>query len=198
MSAFKNIMSWVWPILVGLLIAFVVKTFLFSFANVVGDSMAPNLQAGERTALLKVAKIKRDSIIIFNAYGVDTQEPNVTPKTKYVKRVIGLPGDKIEYKNNGKLYVNNKLVSQSYISKKQQKSGTLTLSTALSPASRVTLGTNKSFFVPKGKYFVLGDNRKISNDSRYYGFVPKEKVLGVVKAFIWNKHHKLINSFNSN
>ncbi|MFT9097952.1 signal peptidase I [Liquorilactobacillus sp.] len=198
MSIFKNIMSWVWPILIGLLLAFFVKTFLFSPANVVGNSMAPNLQAGERVVMLKAAKIRRNSIIIFNAYGVDTQEPNVTPKTKYIKRIIGLPGDKIEYQNNGKLYVNNKLVSQSYITKKQQSSGTLTLSTALSPASGVTLGTNKSFTVPKGKYFVLGDNRKISNDSRYYGFVPKAKILGVVKAFIWNKHHKLINSFNSN
>ncbi|MDV7757551.1 signal peptidase I [Liquorilactobacillus mali] len=198
MTTFKNIMSWVWPIIIGLILAFIVKTFLFSFANVVGDSMAPNLKAGEHVALLKTAKIKRNSIIIFNAYGIDTQEPNVTPKTKYIKRVIGLPGDKIEYRNNGTLYVNNKLVSQAYISKKQQSIGTLTLSTALSPAQGVTLGTNKSFTVPKGKYFVLGDNRKISNDSRYYGFVPKTKILGVVKAFIWSKHHKLINSFNDN
>lgn len=157
--------------------------------------MYPNLKSGEYVLLLKRATIKHNSVIVFNAYGVDKQEPNVTTKTNYIKRVIGLPGDIVEYKDSGKLYINNQLISQSYITKKQQTNGTLKLSSNLKASANVTLGTNKKFTVPRGKYLVLGDNRKISNDSRYYGFVPKNKIMGVAKAFIWNNKHQLINSF---
>ena len=56
-------------------------------------------------------------------------------------------------------------------------------------------GTGKTFTVPKNCYFVLGDNRADSNDSRYYGFVPKDKIVGIAKAPFWNSKHKLINDY---
>lgn len=194
MSTFKNIMSWVWPIVVGLLIAKLITMFVLSIVRVDGLSMYPNLQNNERVIMLKMAKIKRNSVVVFNAQGVDNRS-GVTSNTKYVKRVIGLPGDKIEYKDNGKLYVNGKYQSQSYITEEQRKEGTLNL--VKSPAKGVTLGTGKTFTVPKDKYFVLGDNRENSNDSRYYGFVPRSKILGVVKVPFWKSGHELINSYGS-
>ena len=191
MSTFKNIMGWIWPVVIGLLIALLIDMFL-SFVKVDGLSMYPNLQNNERVIMLKHAKIKRDTVVVFNAKGVDDRA-GVTDGTKYVKRVIGLPGDKIEYKNDGKLYVNGKLRSQGYITTEQQKEGTLSISNAEDKG--VTLGTGRSFTVPKDEYFVLGDNREVSNDSRSYGFVPRSKILGVVKVPFWNNSHEYINSY---
>ena len=198
MSTFKSIMSWILPIVIGLIVAALIKNFLFILVKVDGSSMYPNLQSSERVALLKQAKIRQDSVVVFNAYGVDHQNQSITKDEKYVKRVIGLPGDKVEYKNNGDLYVNGKFQSQSYITKSQQKAGTLELAPSLQPNSKATLGTGKAFIVPKGQYFVLGDNRQDSNDSRYYGFVPRDKILGVVKVAIWNNKRDVINSFATN
>ena len=60
------------------------------------------------------------------------------------------------------------------------------------------MGTGKVITVPKNSYFVLGDNRAVSNDSRYYGFVPKDKVNGVAKVPFWNDKKDLINSYDKN
>ncbi|MCP9327871.1 signal peptidase I [Liquorilactobacillus satsumensis] len=194
MKTVKEILSWILPIVIGILIALLVRQFWFGMVKVDGTSMAPNLQNNERVMLLKEASIKHNTVIVFNAKGVDTNNPTVKNDTKYVKRVIGLPGDKIEYRNNGNVYVNGKYLSQGYITADQRKTGTLTL--ALKEADGVRLGTNQTFTVPKNKYFVLGDNRRNSNDSRYYGFVPKSKIVGVVKVVFWNSKAKLINSYS--
>lgn len=198
MDKFKSIMSWLMPILIGLVVAALIKTFWFTPVKVDGSSMYPNLESSEYVLLLKRADIKRDSVVVFNAYGVDHQNKSMTKDMKYVKRVIGRPGDKVEYKDNGDLYVNGKFQSQSYITKSQQKNGTLQLADGLKPAPGVHLGTGKTFTVPKGKYFMLGDNRKESNDSRYYGFVPRDKILGVVKVAVWNNKRDVVNSFATN
>lgn len=194
MKIVKEIFSWILPIAIGLLIALIVKQFWFGIVKVDGTSMYPTLQNDERVMLLKQSKIKHNTVIVFNAYGVDKNNQAITKSTKYVKRVIGIPGDTIEYRNNGQLYVNGKKMSQSYITKSQRTTGTLTL--VLKEATGVKLGTGNSFTVPKGKYFVLGDNRKDSNDSRYYGFVPKGKIDGVVKVPFWNSKKSLINSYS--
>lgn len=195
MKAVKNILSWVIPILVGFLIAAVIKTFFVSVVKVDGTSMYPNLQNNERVLMLHKAKIKRDSVVVFDAYGVDRNNTSLTKDTKYVKRVIALPGDIVEYRDNGQLFVNGKFRSQAYITSQQQVDGTLKTAANLPKAKGVVLGTGSTFKVPKGKYFVLGDNRSVSNDSRYYGFVPRKKILGVVKVPFWNSKHDLINSY---
>ena len=74
--------------------------------------MYPNLQNNEHVIVWKLGKVREDSVVVFDAYGVDKNNPNVQKNTKYVKRVIGMPGDKIEYKNNGDLYVNGKYQPQ--------------------------------------------------------------------------------------
>lgn len=197
MKAVKNILSWIIPILVGFLIAAVIKTFFVSVVKVDGTSMYPNLQNNERVMMLHQAGIRRGSVIVFDAYGVDRNNTNLTKDTKYVKRVIALPGDTVEYRDNGQLYVNGKFQSQGYITQQQQTDGTLKVVANLPQAKGVTLGTGSRFKVPAGKYFVLGDNRSVSNDSRYYGFVPKKKILGVVKVPFWDSRHELINSYKS-
>ena len=118
------------------------------------------------------------------------------PKMHFVKRVVGLPGDKIEYKSE-KLYVNGELMSQTADGKYDFKNGVsrkLSLNKFIENLDNVNhdilldprrAGSNTmKFEVPAGKYFVMGDNRNYSNDSRYWGFVPDSNVVG--KAFfIW-------------
>ena len=192
MKAFKELMSWIVPIAIGLLLALLIKQFAFQFVRVDGPSMQPNLQNNERVVCLKQAKIHRGSVVVFDANGVD---PQVSVKTEYVKRVIGLPGDTVEAKN-GNLYVNGKKVDQSYISKSERSSGTGTWTLHSISQENSWVLHNGAYKVPKGEYFVLGDHRSVSNDSRYWGFVPKSKIVGVVKLGFWNRTQPAKNNIN--
>ena len=192
MKAFKELMSWIVPIAIGLLLALLIKQFAFQFVRVDGPSMQPNLQNNERVVCLKQAKIHRGSVVVFDANGVD---PQVSVKTEYVKRVIGLPGDTVEAKN-GNLYVNGKKVDQSYISKSERSSGTGTWTLHSISQENSWVLHNGAYKVPKGEYFVLGDHRSVSNDSRSWGFVPKSKIVGVVKVGFWNRTQPAKNNIN--
>ena len=192
MKAFKELMSWIVPIAIGLLLALLIKQFAFQFVRVDGPSMQPNLQNNERVVCLKQAKIHRGSVVVFDANGVD---PQVSVKTEYVKRVIGLPGDTVEAKN-GNLYVNGKKVDQSYISKSERSSGTGTWTLHSISQENSWVLHNGAYKVPRGEYFVLGDHRSVSNDSRYWGFVPKSKIVGVVKVGFWNRTQPAKNNIN--
>lgn len=174
-------MSWVVPIVIGLLIALLIKQFFFQIVRVDGPSMQPNLQNNERVFCLKRSQIRHGSVVIFNADGVD---PQVAIKTDYVKRVIGLPGDTVRSKN-GNIYVNNKKINQNYISMKQRDAGTGNWDLKSISVQNSWLKHNGAIKVPAGEYFVLGDHRSVSNDGRYWGFVPKSKIDGVVKVPSW-------------
>jgi len=191
----KSIVESIIPVIIGGLIALVIKSLLITTISVDGSSMAPNLYANETVILLRHAKIRRNQVIVFKAAGVDKKNPYVKKNTLYIKRVIGLPGDKIRYTNSGRLYINGKYQSQDYISPLQRKLGTTVLNPGVKPAKGIRLGANKTFVVPRQRYFVLGDNRTVSNDSRYYGYVPAKKVQGVAKALFWARNHRLINNY---
>lgn len=181
MKTFRQVMSWVIPIVIGLLIALLIKQFLFQVVRVDGPSMQPNLQNNERVFCLKRSHIHHGSVVIFDANGVD---PQVAVKTDYVKRVIGLPGDTVRSKN-GNIYVNGKKINQSYISMSQRDAGTGNWNLKSISVQNSWLKNNGATKVPKGEYFVLGDHRSVSNDGRYWGFVPKNKIDGVVKVPSW-------------
>lgn len=193
METFKKVMSWVLPVVIGLLIALGIRTYIVQPVRVDGPSMLPNLQNNERVLTWKQAKIHRGSVVVFNANGVD---PQVSEKTYYVKRVIAVPGDTVEAKN-GKLYVNGKLVNQKYISAYQRKQGTGTWTLKSISVDNSWLKTSGATKVPAGHYFVLGDHRSVSNDSRYYGFVPKKKILGVVQVGFWSTNSTKKNNVNN-
>ena len=181
MKAFRETMSWIVPIVIGLLIALLIKQFVFQIVRVDGPSMEPNLVNNERVFCLKTAKIHHGSVIVFNANGVD---PQVAQKTNSVKRVIGMPGDTVK-SQNGNIYVNGKKINQNYISMDQRKAGTGDWSLKSVSVQNSWLKHSGTSRVPKGEYFVLGDHRSVSNDGRYWGFVPKSKIDGVVKVPSW-------------
>ncbi|ETO40521.1 Signal peptidase I [Fructilactobacillus florum 8D] len=198
MKTFKSIFSWIIPIVIGLAIALLIRQFVFTMARVDGPSMEPNLVNNERIIAWRQAKIKRNSVIVFNASGVDPDAAANTSFTKrilgtagtdYVKRVVGMPGDTVAFQN-GKILINGKVVDQGYISKTEQRKGTEYEAQPgnwdLKSLSTNWSKDNGAMKVPQGKYFVLGDHRSVSNDSRYWGFVPQDKVIGVVKTFPWS------------
>ncbi|WP_125574389.1 signal peptidase I [Levilactobacillus huananensis] len=179
MKVLKEVASWLIPVIIGLAIAGALKAFVFTRVRVDGPSMEPNLNNNEKVFALKQSKVKHLSVIVFDAHGED---PSAKVKTNYVKRVIGLPGDKVSSKN-GYIYVNNKKIKQSFISDSERTAGTGNWT--LASLQKTYHWGNGTTVVPKGKYFVLGDHRSVSNDSRYWGFVNKDKVLGVVKVPVW-------------
>lgn len=140
---------------------------LFYPFQVVGDSMAPALYSGNRLMLINLPEVDRFDIVVFPAPDGTNEE--------YVKRVIGLPGDEITYFQD-ELYINGMKVEEHYLESLKEGSdqnltGDFTLFSLTGEAS-----------IPDGMYFVLGDNRNISKDSRLFGFIKAEQVKGFLPA----------------
>lgn len=150
------------PYIFLILILIFIKSFIVSPIKVNGDSMYSTLHDGDLMILNKTiyhfTDIRRFDIVVIK-----------TKKSFIIKRVIGLPGDKVEYKNN-RLYVNDSEVEEDYIRGKMEDYNIEELGSTV---------------VPANSYFVLGDNRKVSADSRVYGFIKQKDILGRAKTTIF-------------
>ncbi|WP_075980947.1 signal peptidase I [Bacillus massilinigeriensis] len=174
MAKQKNeLWEWVKALIIAVLLAAVIRYFLFAPIVVDGESMMPTLLDKDRMIVnkfsYKIGEPKRFDIIVFHA-----------PENKdYIKRVIGLPGDRIEYKNDT-LYINGKKYNEPYLEqyKREEVDGPLTEPFTLEEI----IGQST---VPEGHLFVMGDNRRYSKDSRHIGTVPMEKVLGNTSIIYW-------------
>ncbi|MGG1676673.1 signal peptidase I [Neobacillus sp. NRS-1170] len=172
--------EWVKSILGALVIAFIIRSFFFTPIVVDGESMNPTLQDKDRMVVTKIGEPKRFDIVVFHA--PDGRD--------YIKRVIGLPGDSIEYKNDV-LYINGKAYNEPYLEKykKRLNDGTLTYSFTL---KETAVGSDT---VPKDSLFVMGDNRRQSKDSRDIGVIPMEKVIGTTNVVYYPiKEIKIVNN----
>lgn len=170
-SFFKEILSTIKYVLVLSVIFFVVHQFFFAPVMVDGDSMEPTLADGDYLLLNKFSEIERFDIVVF--------PPPDEEDTQYIKRVIGVPGDTVEYREDI-LYLNGEAVEQPFLEADAVEdvsyfsSGDFSLLTLLGEEE-----------VPAGQYFVLGDNRLNSRDSRSFGFVEEEVVLGKATLRYW-------------
>ncbi|RLQ94582.1 signal peptidase I [Falsibacillus albus] len=162
----EELISWLKAVVLAILVVFIAKTFLVANYVVDGSSMYPTLKNEDRLMVNKIgyklSDIKHGDIIVFHA----------TPTDDYIKRVIGLPGDTIVYKND-ELYRNGKKVTEPYLDpeKKELESGNLTYDFTLEQDT----GKTK---VPAGELWVMGDNRRNSVDSRRFGFIKQSDVVG--------------------
>jgi signal peptidase I len=168
-------------LIIALLIALFVRAFVVQAFKIPSSSMEPTLLVGDHLLvnkfiygiriplidkkIFRFSKPQRGDIIVF-----------IFPRDKskdFIKRVIGLPGDTVEIRDR-KIYINDRLIEDPW--------GAYS---SWGPTTPDNYGPNK---VPSHSLFVLGDNRNNSQDSRYWGFVPLNDVLG--KAFImywsWN------------
>ena len=162
----------------------IIRLFVVTPVSVKGHSMDPTLADGQKLFTFQLSKIERFDI-------VTTQEPDDLEKLA-VKRVIGMPGDKVQMKNDV-LTLNGEEVDETYLAEYKEKFGDDNLQTEYAYSTRfqdiadraLTFTNDFSYVVPDGKYFVLGDNRLISKDSRIFGFVDQSMIKGEVFMRYW-------------
>jgi signal peptidase I len=168
-----------WFLLIGgaLVIALVVKAFLFQAFYIPSDSMVPTLKTNDRVIVNKLSyhlhAVHRGDIVVFRTpKGPDGKPIDPTIKD-LVKRVIGLPGDTVGEKD-GHILVNGKALKESYLPE-----GTVS-NCASFAAQCFPTGP-----LPAGRYWVMGDNRPNSRDSRYFGAITKSEIVGRVFVRVW-------------
>lgn len=217
-----------WPVLAVVL---VLRSFFFEPFNIPSDSMVPTLETGDfilvnkyqygvrlpitNTKLIDIAEPERGQVFVF-------RYPE-NPKISYIKRVIGLPGDKIKL-DQGNLYINGVKQEKTFIKnigvnvKVESRAGlpdNITLQgkqyemkigehkfnvnqiseqqygdkptqilNSIQSKTGLTEGQSLDITVPKGHYFAMGDNRDQSYDSRFWGFVPEENLIGHA-VYVW-------------
>lgn len=147
---FKGIVKKILPYVAVIIFVIVIRCYIFTFIRVNGESMVPTLHNNDIMALNKIgynfSDISRFDIVVIN-----------TGHEYIVKRIIGLPGEKVKYLDN-KLYINGKVVDEDFSHKKTEDFSEIK--------------------VADGEYFVLGDNRTNSMDSRVFGSFKKNQIEG--------------------
>ena len=138
------------PYIVIVLVVVLIRTFIITPVRVDGDSMKNTLKNGDILLLYKLGSINRLDIIV-----LDEEKDN----EKIIKRVIGLPGETVAIKK-GKIYINDKVIDDKYVYGET------------SDYDKVTLEDDE--------YFILGDNRLISKDSRYFGPIKENEIKGKI------------------
>ncbi|MGL4818860.1 MAG: signal peptidase I [Bacilli bacterium] len=172
-SSNKNRFTLLKTILLSLIIVFVIRTFLFEPILVDGKSMDPTLHNRERMILNKWTgqwdDYGRFDIVVFEAHTGEM----------YIKRIIGLPGEHVAYRNDT-LYINGKPFAEPYLDTEKQNTPVL----PLTPDFTLEDITGQ-MTIPKGYIFVLGDNRDGSSDSRAFGCVALDKVAGTAHVVFY-------------
>jgi signal peptidase I len=164
-SALSTTINWARDLLISIVIAVVVILFLYQPVKVEGTSMMPALVDQERIFINKFvyklgnSSIERGDMVVF-------WFPGDTSKS-YIKRVIGTPGDIVEV-TDGNVVVNGQRLQESYVPDEYR--------------DHVSLSARR---VPEDQYFVLGDHRSSSNDSRTWGMVPRHYIYGKAVFVYW-------------
>jgi signal peptidase I len=162
-------------IAIALAIAFLIKTFLFQAFYIPSPSMEPTLNVGDRVLVNKLSydlhDVNRGDIVVFEAPEAEAEDG----MRDLVKRVVGLPGEEVEYRN-GLVYVDGEPLEEEYL-----PDGT----TTAPPAQACPRDTGASITVPAESYVVLGDNRGASRDSRCFGPIPEDDIVGRVWLRFW-------------
>ncbi|MBE3595492.1 MAG: signal peptidase I [Hydrogenibacillus sp.] len=176
-TAAGELWEWTKAIVIAVVLSYLVRTFLFAPTIVDGESMMDTLLNHERVIVNKliyhVEAPKRGEIIVFHA----------TPDKDFIKRVIGVAGDRIEMKNDT-LYINGQAVDEPYLNDNKALWKKELAAAHMDGAVPYT----EDFIVdrvPDGTVFVLGDNRRNSTDSRVLGPVPVDRVIGRAEFVFW-------------
>ena len=161
----RKILREVYPYIIIVVVVLLIKSFLVAPVRVVGPSMEHTLLNGDIMILDKISyrfnEINRFDIVVVNSN-----------EGLIIKRVIGLPGDKIEYKNN-KLYINGEYYKEDYLDG-DVKTGDFILEQLTGDET-----------IPQGYYFVLGDNREESKDSRTIGLIKEKQIQGKARLTLF-------------
>jgi signal peptidase I len=167
-SAVITTIAWLRDLMLSVLIAMLIILFLYRPVRVEGTSMMPSLLDQERLFINQFSykfggDIRRGDTVVFWFPGDTTKS--------YIKRVIGLPGDVVAIQN-GTVILNGKPLQESYVPDEYR--------------DRMSVLPQR---IPPNEYFVLGDHRSSSNDSRMWGFVPRNYIYGKAVFVFWPFAH---------
>ena len=163
----ERMWDWTKALTVAMVMALFIRYFVLIPVQVEGSSMEPTLQPASFILYHHLNPIERFDIILFHD---DHGEV-------YIKRVVGLPGETIAYQNDH-LYINGERIKEPFLQQVQEKNQIYTTDFS------ITESANEQE-VPEGHFFVLGDNRPRSNDSRMFGFVPEASVEGKAQVVFY-------------
>jgi signal peptidase I len=158
-------LSWIRDLAFSILIAVILIVFIYQPVKVEGTSMMPTLTDQERIFINKfeyhygLGQVERGDMVVF-WYPLDTSK-------SYIKRVVGVPGDVVKIAS-GEVFVNGKPLEEDYVPEEYR--------------DHLSWGPER---VPPEKYFVLGDHRSSSNDSRAWGFVDRKYIYGKAVFVYW-------------
>ena len=163
-GTFLGALSWLRDLVFSVLIAVILIVFIYQPVKVEGTSMMPTLSDQERIFINKftyhyLGNIERGDMVVFK-YPLDISK-------SYIKRVVGLPGDLVRI-DNGQVYVNGKKLDEAYVPEEYR--------------DHISWGPET---VDRDKYFVLGDHRSSSNDSRAWGYVDRKYIYGKAVFVYW-------------
>ena len=173
-------------ILIAFLLALLIKSFLVQAFFIPSQSMVPTLHVGDRVLVNKIVytigEPQRLDVVVFRNPNLQEEDRgffpaiwhwlieglgvSTDPNRDFIKRVVGLPGDNVEVRN-GKVFVNGDRLIEPYARDEQDRQD-------YGPVT-----------VPRGRYFVMGDNRPNSSDSRSIGFIPEDKIVGKAFVLLW-------------
>jgi signal peptidase I len=159
-------------LVVAVVIALFIKAFLFQTYTIPSGSMLDTLLIGDYIIVNRLAykfsEPGRGDVVVF--------EYPVEPSKNFIKRLIGLPGDRIKIVNKD-VYINGKALDEPYKEVRDRN---------YYPATLSTRDNVEEFTVPKGKYFMMGDNRDASYDARFWGFISKDMMKGRALFIYWS------------
>jgi len=154
---------WLRDIVISAAVSILIITFLYQPVRVEGTSMLPRLEDHDRLFINKfvyrISSIHRGDVVVFH-YPRD-------PEKSYIKRVIGLPGDRV-YIERGRVFLNGKLQREPYVPEEYRDTRSMA-----------------ELVVPEDAYFMMGDHRSISSDSREFGPVDRDLIYGKAVFVYW-------------
>lgn len=158
-TTFKDMLQ---VIVAAFVLAFLLKTFVVGNFWIPSESMVPTIEVNDKVIVTNFSywfnEPERGDVIVFK-YPMD-------PKTDYIKRCIGLPGETVEFKDS-QLYINGEAVDEPYL------------------PDDLVFEDYGPVEVPEGQYFMCGDNRNHSADSRVWGFLEEDLIIGKAQIIYW-------------
>lgn len=165
---FRRNVEWIVIVVVAVLAALLVKTYLIEAFYIPSGSMEPTLDIGDRVLVNKLSyhmhAVHRGDVVVFERPPGIEGEPNIHD---FIKRVIGLPGETIETRGDA-VYINGHRLHEPYL-----------------PAGTRTIPAVDKQTIPPGHYWVMGDNRTNSSDSRVFHAIPRSKIVGRAFIQVW-------------
>jgi signal peptidase I len=166
-------------VVVAVVVAVLLRTFVVATYSIPSGSMEPTLQVGDRIVVDKLSYhlhgVDRGNVVVFST--PPTEDCAGPPVSDLVKRVIGLPGETISL-DDGNVHINGRLLPEPFLPPNLQND------TYPGPAT-APYALHHAYRIPAGEVYVMGDNRPNSCDSRYWGPIPESTIVGKADMRIW-------------